>query len=145
VRDQAIFSQSYGAVLVDASVPCIITQWYAFANTTEFIALQGFALEYFEAHSTAAKPWGWVGDVRQMGAIPAKAQAWLIAEFNPRATAAGLREVSVVVAETVFGQIATQRYIAETRQHQDRAALRTQLYDSLATAKQGARQALAEH
>lgn len=144
MRDQIIFSQPYGAVLVDASVPCVITQWHAFANATEFIALQGFALDYFEAHSTPAKPWGWVGDVRQMGAIPAKAQAWLIAEFNPRATAAGLREVSVVVAETVFGQIATQRYIDETRQHQDHAALRTRLYDSLATAKHGARQALAE-
>lgn len=129
--------------MVDASVPCVITQWHAFANATEFIALQEFALKYFEAHSTPAKPWGWVGDVRRMGAIPAKAQAWLIAEFNPRATAAGLREVSVVVAETVFGQIATQRYIEDTRQHQDRADLRTQLYDSLASAKQGARQTLA--
>jgi len=49
----------------------------------------------------------------------------------------------VVVAENVFGQIATQRYIEETRQHQDRAALRTQLYDSLASAKEGARQAQA--
>lgn len=143
MSDQIIFSQPYGTVLVDASVPCIITQWHAFANATEFISLQGFALQYFEAHSTPAQPWGWVGDVRQMGAIPAKAQAWLIAEFNPRAVAAGLREVSVVVAENVFGQIATQRYIEETHQHQDRAALRTQLYDSLANAKQGARQAKA--
>ena len=143
MSDQVIFSQPYGSVLVDASVPCVITQWHTFANATEFIALQGFALEYFEAHSTAAKPWGWVGDVRQMGAIPAKAQAWLIADFNPRATAAGLREVSVVVAETVFGQIATQRYIAETHQNRDKAALHTQLYDSLVSAKQGAQQELA--
>jgi hypothetical protein len=142
VSDQVIYSQPYGSVLVDASVPCIITQWHAFANATEFISLQGFALEYFEAHSTPAKPWGWVGDVGQMGAIPTKAQAWLIAEFNPRAIAAGLSEVSVVVAETVFGQIATQRYIDETRQHRDRAELHTQLYDSVASAKQGARQAL---
>lgn len=143
MSDQVIYSQPYGAVLVDASVPCVITQWHAFANATEFIALQGFALEYFEQHSTPEKPWGWVGDVRQMGAIPAKAQAWLIAEFNPRATAAGLREVSVVVAETVFGQIATQRYIDETRQSRDRAELHTQLYDSLASAKEGARQSVA--
>ena len=143
MSDQIIYSQPYGAVLVDASVPCIITQWHAFANATEFIALQGFALEYYEAHSTSARPWGWVGDVRQMGAIPAKAQAWLIADFNPRATAAGLREVSVVVAETVFGQIATQRYIDETRRNQDRTTLHTQLYNSLASAKEGARQGLA--
>jgi hypothetical protein len=143
VSDQIIFSQPYGVVLVDASVPCIITQWHAFANATEFMELQGFALAYFEAHSSPERPWGWVGDVRQMGAIPAKAQAWLVADFNPRATAAGLREVSVVVAENVFGQIATQRYIDETRQHQNRAALHTQPYNSLASAKAGARQALA--
>ncbi|MGI4761241.1 MAG: hypothetical protein ACRYF0_11075 [Janthinobacterium lividum] len=143
MSDQLLYSKPYGVVLVDASVPCIITQWHAFANATEFIDLQEFALKYFEAHSTSQRHWGWVGDVRQMGAIPAKAQAWLIADFNPRATAAGLREVSVVVAENVFGQIATQRYIEETRQHQDRAALHTQLYSSIIEAKEGARQVLA--
>lgn len=74
MSDQAIFLQSYGSVLVDASVPGVITQWHAFANATDFIGLQQFVIEYFEAHSTPAKPWGWVGDVRQMGAIPAKAQ-----------------------------------------------------------------------
>jgi hypothetical protein len=142
MSDQVIFSQPYGTVLVDAGVPCVITQWHSFANATDFIALQQFALEYFEAHSTPAKPWGWVGDVRQMGAIPAKAQAWLIAEFNPRATAAGLREVSVVVAETVFGQIATQRYAQDTAQARDKYVLRTIFYPSLASAKAGATQAL---
>ncbi|MGI4834770.1 MAG: hypothetical protein ACRYFK_15045 [Janthinobacterium lividum] len=142
MSDQAIFSQSYGAVLADASVPCVITQWHSFANAIDFIALQQFALEYFEAHATPAKPWGWVGDVRQMGAIPAKAQAWLIAEFNPRATAAGLREVSVVVAETVFGQIATQRYTQGTAEARGQYVLQTNFYNSLASAKVGARQAI---
>lgn len=145
MSDQLIYSEPYGVVLVDASVPCVITQWHAFANATEFIALQGFALAYYEAHSTPDKPWGWVGDVRLMGAIPAKAQAWLIAEFNPRATTAGLREVSVVVAETVFGQIATQRYIDETRHGRDRVDLHTQVYNLLTSAKDGARNWVAQH
>ena len=144
MSDQFIFSQPYGAVLVDASVPCVITQWHGFANATEFIALQEFALVYFEAHSSLAKPWGWVGDVRQMGAIPTKAQAWLLAEFNLRATAAGLREVSVVVAETVFGQMATQRYAQETAQATNNYLLRTEFYDSLDSAKAGARQTLSQ-
>lgn len=56
MADQVVFSQLYGTVLVDASVPCISTQWHAFANATEFIALQGFALEDFAAHSTPARP-----------------------------------------------------------------------------------------
>lgn len=142
MSDKVIFSEPYGSVLVDASVPCIITQWHSFANATEFISLQAFALAYFEAHSYPDRPWGWVGDVRHMGAIPAKAQAWLIAEFNPRATAANLREVSVVVAENVFGQLATQRYAQETSQARDKYLLHTEFYDSLAAAKAGARAAL---
>ncbi|RYY11981.1 MAG: hypothetical protein EOO36_18195 [Cytophagaceae bacterium] len=140
--DQIIFSEAYGSVLVDASVPCVITQWHAFANAAEFIGLQLFALEYYEAHSSPARPWGWVGDVRQMGAIPAKAQAWLLAEFNPRATAAGLREVSVVLAETVFGQIATQTYAQNTERASPVYELSTRFYNSLATAKEGARLAM---
>ena len=140
--DQVIFSEPYGTVLVDTKVPCVITQWHAFANAAEFIKLQLFALEYFEAHSSLARPWGWVGDVRQMGAIPTKAQAWLLADFNPRATAAGLREVSVVLAETIFGQLATQTYAQNTQQERSAYELNTNLYTSLEAAKAGARQAL---
>jgi len=140
--DQVIFSEPYGTVLVDTSVPCVITQWHTFANATEFIRLQQFALEYFEAHSSPARPWGWVGDVRQMGAIPAKAQAWLLADFNPRATAAGLREVSVVLAETIFGKLATQTYAQNTQQARAAYELNTRFYNSLEAAKAGAQLAL---
>jgi hypothetical protein len=143
MSDQLIYSKSYGVVLVDTSMPCITTQWHAFANADEFIDLQEFALSYLETHATPERPWGWVGDARQIGAISAKAQAWLIAEFNPRATSAGLREVSIVVAKNVFGQTAAQGYFAQTRQHPDHGALHTQLYDSLANARHGAQLALA--
>jgi hypothetical protein len=77
-----------------------------------------------------------------MGAIPTKAQAWLLADFNPRATAAGLREVSVVLAETIFGQLATQTYAQNTQQERSAYELNTNLYTSLEAAKAGARQAL---
>ena len=138
-----IFSQPYGRVLVDAAVPCVITQWLAFANRTDFIALQEAALVYFEAHSTPATPWGWVGDIRRMGAIPAEAQQWLATEFNARAVAAGLREVSVVEAENVFGQLAAQRYAHNTEQSPVAGQLATVLYPTLAKAKAGARRAIA--
>jgi hypothetical protein len=143
MADEIIFSQPYGRVLVDASVPCVITQWLSFANATEFITMQGFALEYFEAHSTPARPWGWVGDVRQMSAIPDKAQQWLLTDFNPRVMAAGLREVSVVLATSIFGQLATQRYAQDTRQTKSSVELHTNFFDSLVGAKESARRALA--
>lgn len=142
MSDKVIFSQPYGSVLVDANVPCVITQWHAFANATDFINMMEAATQYFASHSTPEHPWGWVGDVRQMGAIPAKAQAWLIAEFNHRATEAGLREMSIVVAETVFGQLSAQRYAQETAQSTNNYTLHTNFYSSLDAAKEGARQIL---
>ncbi|MBH8560061.1 hypothetical protein [Hymenobacter negativus] len=141
--DSVIFSQPYGRVLVDAAVPCVITQWLTFANRADFIALQEAALVYFEAHSTPAAPWGWVGDIRRMGAIPAEVQEWLSTEFNARAVAAGLREVSIVEAENVFGQLAAQRYAHNTAHATPVTGLATALYPTLARAKNGARRALA--
>jgi hypothetical protein len=135
-----ILATPYGTALADSAIPCVITHWHGFANKTEFMALQGAALAYFEQHSTASNPWGWVGDVRQMGAIPEEAQRWLQDEFNPRALAAGLRVVSVVVAETIFGRIATQRYEQQTATRA--ATLGVVYYTSLAEAKAGAQQAL---
>lgn len=140
MREHIILATPYGTALADHAVPCVITQWHAFANKTEFIALQGAALAYFEQHSTPAKPWGWVGDVRQMGAIPEEAQRWLQDDFNPRALAAGLRVVSVVVAQSIFGRIATQRYEQQTATKA--AALGVTYYSSLAEAKAGAQQEL---
>ncbi len=140
MADRVIFSQPYATVLVDASVPCVTVQWHAFANTTEFIAAQEAALRYLETHSTPARPWGIVGDVRNMGAIPDKVQQWLQAEFNPRVTAAGVHELHVVLATNIFGQLATQRYAQATREAQHE--LRTTFFDSLDTAKTELRRAL---
>lgn len=140
MKEQVILATTYGVALVDEAVPCVITQWHGFANKTEFIALQNAALIYYEQHSTPSKPWGWVGDVRQMGAIPEEAQRWLQDDFNPRAIAAGLRVVSVVVAESVFGKIATQRYAQETAAKA--AVLGVTYYASVEEAKVGAQQEL---
>lgn len=138
-----IFSEPYGRVLVDESTSCVVIQWLGFANRTEFISLQETALRYLEDHATPARPWALVADVRQMGAIPTEAQLWLVHEFNPRAQAAGLREVSVVPAENVFGQLATQRYIRESTADDGEAHIPTVLYRSLEDAFEGARAALA--
>jgi hypothetical protein len=108
LSEHLILVTLYGTALADSAVSCVITQWHRFANKTVFIALQSAALAYFEQQSTPARPW--VGDVRHMGAIPEEAQCWLQDEFNPRALAAGLRVVSVVVAKSIFGKLATQRY-----------------------------------
>ncbi|MGI4737115.1 MAG: hypothetical protein ACRYG7_18245 [Janthinobacterium lividum] len=140
MSEHVILATPYGTALADSAVPCVITQWHGFANKTEFIALQSAALAYFEQHSTPDSPWGWVGDVRQMGAIPEEAQRWLQDEFNPRALAAGLRVLHVVVAESIFGKIATQRYVQQTTT--TAAEVAVSYHASVAAAKTSAQQKL---
>ncbi|MBJ6107723.1 hypothetical protein JAO73_01785 [Hymenobacter sp. BT523] len=139
--DEVILSESYGSVLVDALVPCVIVQFHGFANRAEFINIMETGLAYYEAHATAEHPWGWIGDVRRMGAIPKPVQDWLTTDWNIRAFKAGVREVSIVVAENVLGQLATQQYVQNTTARKDQYEIATATYPSLEAAKQGARAA----
>lgn len=142
MSEQVVFDQPYGQVLVDTQVPCVITKWHGFANFQEMSTLLEAALAYVTAHGAPGKHWGWVGDTRNMGAIPEKTQQWLMQDFNPRLAAAGIQEVSMVVATTIFGRMAAQRYSDNINQAQDQYTLRTGYYESVEAAKEGAKQLL---
>jgi hypothetical protein len=141
--EEIILAEPYGSVLADSTVPCVIVQFHGFANSAQFKHLMTTGLTYFAAHARPEQPWGWVGDVRHMGAIPKEVQDWLIAEWNLRAFEAGVREVSIVVADNVLGQLATQFYVQNTTARQDQYEIHTAYYPSLAAAKHGAQVALA--
>lgn len=136
--DQLILKELYGSVLVDPAVPCVITQFHGFANPEQFKYIMETGLAYYQTHSQPAQPWGWVGDTRDMGAIPQDVQKWLAESWNLRAYAAGIREISVVVSQNIFGQLATDQYARTTKEIHDQYELVPVYYDSLAAAKQGA-------
>jgi hypothetical protein len=77
-----------------------------------------------------------------MGAIPQAVQDWLTSDWNLRAFTTGVREVSVVVADNVLGQMATQLYVQNTIARQDQYEIQAAYYPSLEAAKQGAGAAL---
>lgn len=140
--DERILTEPYGSVLVDRQVPCVLVQFHSFANKTEFKHLMDTGLAYYVAQSRPEKPWGWVGDVRQMSAIPKDVQDWLTTDWNARAFRAGIREVSIVHAEHISGQLATQEYVRNTAAHLNQYELHAVYYPSLKAAKQGAHHAL---
>lgn len=140
--DEIILAESYGSVLVDAHVPCVRTQFHGFANSTEFQRIMETGLAYFVEHPRPAQPWGWIGDVRHMGAIPQAVQDWLTTDWNPRAYAAGIREVGIVLSENVLGQMATQQYVQSTAARIDHDEINSVYHPSLPAAKKGARAAL---
>lgn len=145
MRDEVLLDESYGTVLVDILVPCVIVQFHGFANKTQFKHVMETGLSYYAQHSTPAKPWGWIGDVQHMSAIPKEVQDWLVTDWNLRAFQAGVREVSVVQAKNVIGELATQEYIRNTAAHRNHYEIYSTYYPSLKAAKQGARQALRQH
>jgi hypothetical protein len=136
--DTVVLAEPYGSVLASATVPCVIVQFHGFANSAEFQHIMETGLAYYRAHSRPEHPWGWVGDVRHMGAIPRAVQQWLTTDWNLRAFEAGIREVSIVLSENVLGQMATQQYVQKTVAHQDQYEIEPAYYPSLAQAKQGA-------
>ncbi|WP_072144897.1 hypothetical protein [Hymenobacter sp. AT01-02] len=72
--DEVLLDEPYGSVLVDSRVPCVIVQFHGFANKTQFKHVMDAGLAYYSQQSTPQKPWGWIGDVRQMSAIPQEVQ-----------------------------------------------------------------------
>ena len=133
-----VLAEPYGSVLADAKVPCVVVQFHGFANAAEFKHIMETGLAYYTAHCGPAQPWGWVGDVRQMGAIPQAVQEWLTTDWNLRAFAAGIREISIVLSENVLGKMATQQYVQKTVAHQDQYEIEAAYYPTLAKAKKGA-------
>lgn len=136
--DLIVVAETYGSVLADANVPCVVVQFHGFANRDQFKHIMNSGLAHYEAHSRPTQPWGWVGDTRQMGAIPKEVQQWVTDDWNLRAYAAGIREISIVVSANVFGQLATQQYAQQTVQQQEKYELEPAYYNSLETAKEGA-------
>ena len=137
-----ILTRPYGLVLAETSVPCLITQWRAFASAAEFIALLEAALPHFEKQSTPEQPWGWVGDVRRLAAVPVQGQDWLLTDFMPRAAAAGLRELSLVQSPAALSLLPAQRYVHGISTSGIPYTLRTAYFSSLETALASTRLAL---
>lgn len=80
-----------------------------------------------------------------MAAIPKEIQQWLTDDWNGRAYAAGIREISIIVSQNVLGQIATQQYARQTVAQPDQYALVPVTYESLEQAKAGAAKRCATH
>jgi hypothetical protein len=112
--DIVLIAESYGSMLLAPEVPCLIVQWHGFANRQQFQSLMDRGLDLYIEEVTRTQPLGWLADTRLISAITPTDQAWLDDSWNPRAYAAGIRHVSFVQAENVFGQMAVQSYTANT-------------------------------
>lgn len=141
MSDVVLIAEPYGSVLFAPEVPCLIMQWHGFANSAEFRSLMDRGLALYGAKAHQFEALGWLSDARRVGALRSDVQQWLKEDWNPRAATAGIRHVSFVVPETVFGQISVGTYaknVAQTNayaigpsQHHTLAAAKAWLHDQL--------------
>ncbi|MBT2557794.1 hypothetical protein J7E24_08355 [Hymenobacter sp. ISL-91] len=139
--DRILITETYGSMLLAPEVPCLIVQWHSFANRQQFQSLmdRGLALYIEESHRT--RPLGWLADTRLVSAVTPDDQHWLRTDWNPRAHAAGIRHVSFVSPESVFGQMSVQGYTANTA-NADAYTIEVVHYRTLPEAKHWLQQAL---
>jgi hypothetical protein len=135
MSEEIIIDMPYALVRADKTVPCIIVQLHAFANREQFKHFMNEGLAYYKAHSQPTQRWGWIADTRHMSAIPQEVQQWLADDWNLQAYQAGLREISIVSATNILGQLATQQYATKAVAQPERYVLEPVYYESLEAAK----------
>jgi hypothetical protein len=54
--EEVLLTESYGSVMADANVPCVIVQFHGFANKHEFKHVMEAGLAYYVQHSTPTTP-----------------------------------------------------------------------------------------
>lgn len=101
-------------MLLAPEVPCLIVQWHGFANRQQFQSLMDRGLDLYKEEARRTQHLGWLADTRRISAITPADQEWLNMDWNLRAYAVGIRHVSFVTPENVFGQIAVQSYTTKT-------------------------------
>ena len=139
--DRTLITETYGSVLLAPEVPCPLIQWHAFANRQQFRSFMDRGLDLCIQESSRTRPLGWLADTRQVSATTPDDPHWLRTAWNPRAYAAGIRHISFVSPETVFGQMAVQNYTANTEKDEG-YLIDIAHYRTLPETKQWLRQAL---
>lgn len=138
MSDTVVHAEPYGSLLFAPEVPCFIISWHGFANSEQFRFLMNQGLARYIAEAARTRPLGWLADTRNVHAVKPTDQEWMRTDWNVRAYRAGIRHVSFVVPETVFGQISVQSYahnVAETNDYEIETAKHRTLKEAKAWLK----------
>jgi hypothetical protein len=92
----------------DRTHNCIYAEWKGFANSTEFRASTMRILDAIEDRKVPAL----VSDNRRLEGVSTLDQLWLRDEWVPKAVAAGLLRIAVVLPSRGLGKISSEEIIS---------------------------------
>jgi hypothetical protein len=92
------------AIYYDDSLHAVVMRWRGYATSQEFREGTELMLETLESNG-AAKVFA---DIKEMAIIGMEDQAWLNADFLPRAIAAGFRAIAIIRPHAYFNKVAVE-------------------------------------
>jgi hypothetical protein len=113
----------------------VLSEWRAFANSTELRASLLRGIQAIRDHSAAA----YVSDARKVKVIVHDDQSWIRDKWMPLAQEAGLRRLAFVTAPTGLGKL-TIEDVSGLVDHQE---LQSRTFDSMSAARQWVSEAMA--
>jgi hypothetical protein len=97
-RGYAVYFNRYGVAVVtwDPTLRAVYTEAQGWTDPSEMAALLEAGLQALTEHAGSR----WLADGRNMKVVKQTDQDWIVQEFFPRALAAGLRRIALVIPKS---------------------------------------------
>jgi hypothetical protein len=106
VADGVYFNHPGVAVVTwDATIKAVHIEWQGWADSTEFVALNEAGLRALTEHHGSR----FLSDSRNMKVVKQADQDWLSGDLFPRALAAGLRRVALIIPKSALAMMNVDR------------------------------------
>ncbi|EAY24082.1 hypothetical protein [Microscilla marina] len=120
----------YTSITLDTTIPALITFIKKPMIGQSFRKEFEDGLMLYAQKSRELDQLGWIINFGKMSAFKADDQDWMHNEWNRTLAKAGLTHLAIVMPESIFGQIAVKRYVAQ------KAEFTIQLFDKFEEARQ---------
>jgi hypothetical protein len=100
-RGYAVYFSCYGVAVVtwDPTLQAVHTEAQGWADPSEMAAVLEAGLQALTEHGGSR----WLADGRSMKVVTQPDQDWIVQEFFPRALAAGLKRIALVIPKSGLG------------------------------------------
>lgn len=121
------FDEKYLTVRWDAAYRCVVMAWKSYATGPQFRTGLEKGLELVK--KKAAK--NWLADMRKMGVVSPENQKWSNEDWFPRAIAAGIKKMALVVPASTLAQMSVDSIMSKV----EGASLETAYFDNIEDAQ----------
>ncbi len=99
------FEESYASINWDDETQCLIMKWKGVVTDEKFKTTADKAVELLKSKGGSR----WLADDTQLIAWSHDIQNWLAQDWHPRAVAAGLKYMAIVLPKSAMGRFTSQK------------------------------------